>query len=152
MSDNSTGPRRFKFAGFDAAAVGKAEAALKSLSANFDQWMHEELARLEAARDLVRAEGFNAQTAADLYIRAHDIKGLGGTYGYPLVTRIAASLCRILHDPETRLSAPLPLVEAHIAAITLAVRGDLRTDATPAGETLAKDLENQAARVMPAAA
>ena len=143
---------RFKFGGLDAAAIARAEAALKSLSSNFDAWMTDELAKLEAARDRIRAEGFTAETAENLYFRAHDLKGLGTTYEFPLVTRIASSLCRILHDPDRRLNAPLTVVEAHIEAIGKAVRADIRTDADPAGRAMAEDLEGQVTRLVPAAA
>ncbi len=138
---------RFKFGGLDSAAVARAEAALKNLSVNFDQWMVDELAKLEAARDVVRAQGYTVATADALYRRAHDIKGLGTTYGYPLVTRIGTSLCGLLHDPDTRMSAPLALIEAHIEGIVAAVRGDIRTDETAAGRDLAEDLEAKAASV-----
>jgi hypothetical protein len=143
---------RFKFGGLDAGAIARAEAALKSLSSNFGEWINDELAKLEAARDRIRAEGFNAETAENLYFRAHDLKGLGTTYEFPLVTRIAASLCRILHEPTTRLSAPLALVEAHIEAIGKAVRGEIRTDADPAGRAMAENLEAQVARLVAFAA
>ena len=149
MSDNS-GLKAQAFGGrfkLDPSAVARAESALKSLSANFDQWMVEELARLEAARERIRAEGYNAATAENLYMRAHDIKGLGSTYGYPLVTRIGSSLCDLLHDPETRLAAPVALVEAHVDAIAASVRRNIRTDADAAGRALAEELEAQAARV-----
>lgn len=135
---------RLKFGGLDADAVARAEAALKSLSANFDQWMNDELAKLEAAREVVHAQGYTAATADALYRRVHDIKGLGSTYGYPLVTRIGASLCTLMHDPDTRLSAPMTLVEAHLDAIVSAVRGDIRADAEGLGESVAEDLETKA--------
>ena len=143
---------RFKFGGLDTAAVARAEAALKSLSVNFDQWMVDELAKLEAARDAIRAEGYNAATAENLYMRAHDIKGLGSTYGYPLVTRIGSSLCGLLHDAEARQAAPVALVEAHVDAITASVRRDIRTDTDATGRALAEELETQADRVTKRAA
>ena len=158
MSDqtSSQSPRPlgggFKFKALDAGAVARAEAALKSLSGNFDQWMADELVKLEAARGRVRTEGYNATTAEELYFRAHDLKGLGATYGFPLVTRIAGSLCRILHAPEDRLAAPLFLVEAHIDAILAVVRGDIRAEDDPTGRTLAEELETQVARRLSAAA
>ena len=139
---------RFKFGGLDTAAVARAEAALKSRSVNFDQWMVDELAKLEAARDAIRAEGYNAATAEALYRRAHDIKGLGTTYGYPLVTRIGSSLCWLLHEAESRLSAPVALVEAHVDAISASVRRNIRSDADTTGRALAEELEVQTARIM----
>ena len=91
----------------DPAAIAKAEAALKSLSGNFAEWLADEVAKLDAARQRVRAEGLTAEAAENLYLRAHDLKGLGATYEYPLVTRIAGSLCKLIDDPDKRADAPL---------------------------------------------
>src|SRR5580704_4680352 len=55
-----------RFGGIDPAALAKAEAALKGLSSNFDQWMADELTKLDAAREKVRAEGYTAETAETL--------------------------------------------------------------------------------------
>ena len=125
----------------DADAVARAEAALKSLSGQFSQWLNDELDKLDASRAEVRAKGFNAETAEALYMRAHDLKGLGTTYEFPLVTRLAASLCKLIDKPETRLNAPLYLVDAHIDAIKAAVRDDIKTDEHPVGKALANELE-----------
>lgn len=129
-----------RFGGIDPAALAKAEAALKGLSENFDQWMADELAKLDAARARIHAEGYNAETAENLYFRAHDLKGLGATYGYPIVTSIAASLCRLTDDPATRLRAPLFLLDAHIDAIKATVRGQIRDNDHPVAQTLLKEL------------
>lgn len=150
MTGNSS-PRRFKLGAFDAGAVARAEAALKSLSGNFDQWMRDEIVKLEVARERLATEGLNEQTGYNLYLRAHDLKGLGATYGYPLVTRLASSFCRLIHDADARKKAPRALVEAHIEAIITAVRRDIRTDADVAGRTLAEELEAQVSRISQAA-
>jgi len=77
----------------------------------------------------------------NLYLRAHDLKGLGTTYGYQLITRIAASLCRMIDDKEKRGHAPMDLVDAHIDAIKAAVRDDIKTDEHPTGRVLVEELE-----------
>ncbi|MFN3858000.1 MAG: Hpt domain-containing protein [Caulobacter sp.] len=138
-----------KFGGIDAAAIAKAEAALKSLSGNFSEWLQEEVTKLETARQTIRTEGLNVQTAETLYFRAHDLKGLGTTYEFPLVTRIAASLCKLIDDPDTRLDAPMFLVDAHIDAIRAAVRDDIRTDTHPVGKVLIAELEGRVAALTP---
>jgi hypothetical protein len=101
----------------DPAAIAKAEAALKSLASNFSQWLNDEIVKLEAARQQVKSEGVTPESMENLYLRAHDLKGLGTTYGYQLITRIAGSLCRMIDDKEKRASVPLELVDAHIDAI-----------------------------------
>ena len=132
-----------RFGGIDPAALAKAEAALKGLADNFGQWMDDELTKLAAARDRIRAEGYNAETAENLYFRAHDLKGLGATYGFPLVTRIAGSLCRLIDDPATRLRAPPVLLDAHIDAVNASVRGKICDADHPVGKTLVEELERR---------
>jgi hypothetical protein len=132
-----------RFGGIDPAALAKAEAALAGLSNNFGQWMNDELVKLDVARERVRTEGYNAETGESLYFRAHDLKGLGSTYGFPLVTRMAASLCRLIDDPSTRLRAPLVLLDAHIDGIKAAVRGDIRDENHPVGKVLVEELERK---------
>lgn len=132
-----------RFTGFDAAAIAKAEAALKSLSEQFGQWLHDELAKLDSARAAVREQGYTAETAETLYLRTHDLKGLGATYGFPIVTRIAGSLCRMTDDAGIRLKAPLPLIDAHVEAIKAAVRDDVREADDPTANALITELERR---------
>jgi hypothetical protein len=135
-----------RLGGIDPAAIAKAEAALKSLSGNFSEWLNDELVKLEAARQRVRTEGLTKETAEALYLRAHDLKGLGATYEFPIVTRIAGSLCKLIDDPETRLDAPMFLVDAHIDGIKAAVRGNIRTEDHPVGRKLVEELEDSVSK------
>jgi hypothetical protein len=127
----------------DPAAIAKAEAALKSLSSNFTQWLADEIAKLEASRQQVKTAGVTAETMENLYLRAHDLKGLGTTYGYQLITRIAGSLCRLIDDKEKRATAPLDLIDAHIDAIKAAVRDEIKSDEHPVGRVLVEELERR---------
>ena len=134
-----------RFGAIDPSAIAKAEAALKSLSGNFAQWLSEEVIKLDAARQLVRDDGVTAETMETLYLRAHDLKGLGTTYEFPLITRIGASLCRLIDDKDKRLTVSLPLVDAHIDAIKAAVRDSIKTDDHPVGRILIEELERNVA-------
>lgn len=129
------------FGGIDANAIAKAEEALKAMSEQFGQWLQDEIEKLDAAQAAIRAEGYTAQTAEQLYFRAHDLKGLGTTYQFPLVTRLAASLCKMMDDPEKRMRAPAVLLDAHIDAIRAVVRDNIQTDDHPTGRILAETLE-----------
>lgn len=134
-----------RFGAIDPAAIAKAEAALKSLSGNFSQWLRDEVAKLEGARQRVRDEGVSAETMEFLYLRAHDLKGLGTTYEFPIITRIGASLCKLIDDKEKRLSVSIALVDAHIDAIKAAVRDEIKTDDHPVGRVLVEELERRVA-------
>ena len=127
----------------DATAIAKAEEALKALSANFDQWLNDEIDKLEHARGAVHTHGLTVQTAEALFFRAHDLKGLGATYEFPLVTKLAGSLCRLLDSGDKRLNAPLLLVDAHIDAIKAVVRDGIRDPEHPLGRVLTAELAKQ---------
>ena len=129
--------------GLDPDMLARAEAALKSLSGQFSQWLNDEIVKLDAARAEVGAKGLNPETCDGLYMRAHDLKGLGGTYEFPIITRLAGSLCTLLDDEQKRSNAPLYLVDAHINAIKAAVRDNVRDDSNPVGRALAEALEAQ---------
>ena len=132
-----------RFGGIDADAIAKAEAALKSLSGQFAQWLDDEIKKLEAARADIQARGYTPETSENLYLRAHDLKGLGSTYEFPLITRIAASLCRMTDDPARRAKASLFLIDAHIDAIKACVRDNIRDEGHPVGRVLAEELETR---------
>lgn len=134
-----------RFGAIDPSAIAKAEAALKSLSGNFAQWLSDEVVKLDSARQVVRAEGISPETMETLYLRAHDLKGLGTTYEFPLITRIGASLCRLIDDKDKRLTVSMTLVDAHIDAIKAAVRDDIKTDDHPVGKILIEELERRVA-------
>ena len=127
----------------DPAAIARAEAALMSLSSNFTQWLADEITKLEGSRHQVKVDGLTPASMENLYLRAHDLKGLGTTYGYQLITRIAGSLCRMIDDKEKRASTPMDLVDAHIDAIKAAVRDGITSDEHPVGSVLVLELERR---------
>lgn len=129
------------FGGIDANAIAKAEEALKAMSSQFGQWLHDEIVKLEQAQAAIRNNGYTPETAEALYFRAHDLKGLGSTYQYPIVTRLAGSLCKLLDDQNKRMAAPAILLDAHIDAIRAVVRDQIQTDEHPTGRILAETLE-----------
>jgi hypothetical protein len=133
------------FGAIDAKAIAKAEEALAAMSSQFGQWLQDEITKMDQAQADIRAQGYTSATAEALYFRAHDLKGLGTTYQYPLVTRLAASLCRMMDDPEKRMRAPMLLVDAHIDAIRAVVRDGIQTDEHPTGRVLAETLEARVA-------
>lgn len=131
--------------GINADAIARAEEALKAMSAQFGQWLNDEIVKLDKAQADIREQGYTPVTAEALYFRAHDLKGLGTTYEYPLVTRIAGSLCKMLDDADRRMTAPIAILDAHIDAIRAVVRDQIKTEEHPTGRALAETLEARVA-------
>jgi len=137
-----------KLGTLDQAALAKAEEALSSLAGQFDAWLEDELNKLEKAQETIRTEGMTEKNAEALYFRCHDLKGLGTTYGYPLITRIAGSVCKMLDDDDIRMLSPRVLIDAHVSAIRAVVRGKIKDENHPVGLALASELEARVAEHM----
>src|SRR6185295_13019204 len=103
---------------FDAAAVARADDALKAMSGQFQEWLEEETACLQDSRIAAEQAGWTNASLETLMSVAHDLKGLGGTYEFPLVTQIAACLCRLIETDAGKAAARAEpgLVGAHVDA------------------------------------
>jgi len=127
----------------DQKAIARAEAALEKLTDQFVDWIKEELARLLEAWDAFEAAPDSPKTKNELHRRAHDLKGLAPTYGYPLVGRICSTLCKLTGDEHGDISAPVSLLKAHVDGVKAAVNGKIMGANHPIGLALAAELEQQ---------
>ena len=129
-------------AGFDMSAIERAEQALDKLSIRFEGWIIEEVDRLHCARDDVDAHGYSGDYASELFRAAHDLKGQGMTFGYPLVTYVAGSLCKLLEtlDAAETTTAPIDLIDHHVDAIRAIVRDQIKDNTHNTASELASSL------------
>lgn len=83
------------------ALIAKADHAVTALSANFEEWMSNAVDSLvESRQKLLNDPTLTAETSG-FSKAALEVKSLGETYGYPLITRISHSLFRLLvRTPE----------------------------------------------------
>ncbi len=136
---------------FDASAIARAEAAMAAMSDQFGDWLIEELAKLEAAHKLISAPAAGEAELEDFYRRAHDLKGLGTTYGYPIISQFAGSLCKLLDNPEARRLAPRQILDGHVAAIAASVKQKITNSDHPMGRALLIELQGQVTKFAQAA-
>lgn len=125
--------------------IAKAEAALAALSDQFGAWLNAELYRLDKARAQLGSDFGNTQALEALHNCAHDLKGLGTTFAFPTVSRLAASLCRLLASQPQDHQASMALIDAHIAAIRALVASDARDDQIEPATGTILDLEQRVA-------
>lgn len=132
-----------KLGAIDASVLAKAEAALEGLSDQFANWLDEEIEKVQAAYEAYKINPTDRKALEDLYFCIHDLKGLGTTYGYPLVTRVGASFCKMADEPEKRMRAPQVLIAAHVDTINVIIRQKLTSESHPVASTLCKTLEDR---------
>ena len=128
--------------GIDPRRLAEAETAVQELGANYLDWANEDLATLHGKLGaLMSGETPQAEALEAVFSVAHDMRAQGGTFGYPLVTRIGRSLCRFIEALESAGKADLELVAAHVDAITAVLRNQIAGDSDPVSQKLAEGLE-----------
>jgi chemotaxis protein histidine kinase CheA len=132
---------------FSDDAVERADNALKEMADSFVEWLDADIARLQDARMRAEQCGWADAALTGVMAVAHDLKGMGGTYGYPLVTDLAASLCRLIETDAGKAAAraQASLVIAHIDALRAVVRDRIQTRGHPVGGAIVKALDAQVA-------
>ena len=122
----------------DAQRLEKARAAVTALAEDYRMRLAED------ARILTeewRGGGAGRAKLDRLYRLAHDIKGQGTTFGYPLATAVAAALCEILVSEAMAHPKAGAVVKAHIAALLAIATGPIEGDGGDAGATLLDGLK-----------
>ena len=128
--------------GLDASVIKRAEEAVDELKDEFASWMTEDVQRLADARNTYEANRSQASLGT-LYRAAHDLKGQAATFDFPLVARVASSLCKLTDESEQSLEMPLTLIDAHVDAIKVIVRDGIRDAGNSVANVLAEELERQ---------
>lgn len=129
-----------------AAVLARAQAAVDDLAKGYTTWARADVDRARKALDAALAEpAQRAKQVEELFRVAHDLKGQGTSFGYPLVTRIADSLCRLTRDRKLAYEdRHLDLARAHLDAAQLVLTKEIKGDGGQVGADLAAKL---AARV-----
>jgi chemotaxis protein histidine kinase CheA len=133
----------------DSDMIKRAEKAVEELASQYSGW---------AADDIVKLRGFLAEAEGDattldarlhdIHRIAHDMRGQGSTFGFPLVTRIAGLLCTYLKMPDEGDIA-VNMTRAHIDALAKVIErkvtDDVSADAVEILNTLKSETDKLSA-------
>lgn len=98
--------------------LARAEAAVDALSAEYPAHAMRDILRLIQLTERFDADGRIAAPDYDEILRiAHDMRGQGAIFGFPMMTRCAGSLCRATRTFEPDHRAMPGIVRTHVAAL-----------------------------------
>ncbi len=135
--------------GLDEDALERAAQALSSLEGEFTTWMQSEADCLVASRKQIEDGGLTVEKLERLYRAAHDIRGQGATFGFPLAGDIADNLCNYVDAVAAPLDVSLEFIDAHIDAISAVLREDVRDRADPTARAVLWGLNEARKRFTP---
>lgn len=136
----------------DQKAIARAEAELEKMASQFDDWITDELENLVNAWAQYESANGDEAAVAELHRRAHDLKGLAPTYGYPLIGRVCNTLCKLTSDETPDLNPPEALLRAHVDAVRAMVSGQIKGGDHPVGNLLVSELEEKSFELLDEAA
>lgn len=126
-----------------AAAMRQAELVVERLTGDYLVRAAADLDRLEIAlRDVARCQPGAVAVALSI---AHDIKGQGGTFGFPLVTAIAELLFSYLKSRAGAEACDAAVAAAHLKALRTIVQNRIPGDGGPLGAAVLAELAARAA-------
>lgn len=111
--------------------------ALQELAEDMGDWIKTDVKRLSAARIAFLDNSRSSEYTETLHRAAHDLKGLGQTYGFTVVSLIADTLCKAILRAAESGTIPEDIVNAHVDALRAVVNLNLReADSGPVTELL----------------
>ena len=122
----------------DPSLVGASEAKIVSMKEEYLRWVGGDLNRLSEAFDLALKDTANrAKHVEDLYTATVEIKGQGGSFGYPLMTTVGSQLCRFIETQGNDLDDPrMDIVKLHVETLKLVILQKMEGDGGPMGQKL----------------
>jgi hypothetical protein len=133
--------------GIDPAILERAEQAVAALADSYIEWASKDVGRLQVAVNAARARGEDAPLD-ELRSIAHEVRGQGGSFGYPLISRVATSLYRLLREHPTLPAGGFGVVDKHIDALRAVVAQRVKGDGGALGQQLAGELEAMVDRLL----
>ncbi len=128
--------------GPSSAMLERAEEAINRLSDDYPKWAMKDIETLcTLMEEAEKSDDARIENLRQIFKLAHDMRGQGGSFGYPLMTRVGSSLCRfteVLNNPDERA---MKVVRAHVEAMRAVIVNRVRGDGDAIGREIAQGLE-----------
>lgn len=127
---------------FDPLIIYAAEEKIKKLVGDYAEWVNKYLKSISASQQAL-LEGAKESGKHILNINniAHELRGQGGTFDYPLITAFSKSLYEATKDSNAMVTEnKLKLIEAHVDAIRAVFKGKIKGDGGEVGLTLVREI------------
>lgn len=127
---------------FDPLVIQAAENRIKELVGDYAEWVMKYLDSIsESQAALEQNLKDYGKHIANINDIAHELRGQGGTFDYPLITAFAKSLYDATRDSSAKVTPnKIKLIEAHVNAIRVVFKDKVKGDGGKVGATLLKEI------------
>ncbi len=128
---------------FDPEIIEAAEARIQALVGDYTTWVNKYIAQMTDAHAALsdNASG-SGRYIAEINQIAHELRGQGGIFDYPLITELGKSLYRATEDPGPFVTRnKISLIGAHIDAIRTVFKEKIKGDGGEIGVALLQEID-----------
>lgn len=127
---------------FDEAAIAEAQRELEEWSEDFVDWTKTHIEKLDQAIAKCSNAGMRERRDVlnDINQHAHELRGLGGTFGFPLVTEVSMTLFELTLGKVKPTDECIAFVKTHIDTLRAIIRENVRGEGGPVGQELVREL------------
>lgn len=127
--------------GFDTDLLDKALADVQGATEDFATIAGETIATLRADLAAAGKADDRRTPLKRIQAQAHELRNQGGTFGYPLVSRVATSLYRYTESKGNASDEHLTVIKAHIDTLATLLHHKVAGDGGEVGKALLKALK-----------
>lgn len=121
----------------------KAQDALNKMAEDYPDWVSNLIVKLQEQHGRCVDTPESRRDSLDvIQTISHDMKGQGGTFGYPLITEFADSLYAISAPRDDISDNRIELIKSHIDAMRAVIKGRVSGDGGDIGRQLTKSLND----------
>jgi len=122
--------------------LANAEKAINQMSEDYPNWAIKDVDKLEGLIGEAKpGVGNGKEILSEAFKLAHDMRGQGGSFGYPLMTRIANSFCRFVEGLDEVDAGSLQICNAHVQSMRAVLQNKVKGTGGPIGAQIADGLE-----------
>ena len=128
---------------FDPLIIQAAEERIQELVGDYSTWVRNYLESVtESYTALCKSTKDSKQHVLNINQIAHELRGQGGIFDYPLITAFGKTLYEATIDTNAKITENrLKLIEAHIDAIRLVFSEKIKGRGGEVGKNLLKDID-----------
>lgn len=122
----------------------QAAAVISELSVKYPAWAMGDVLKLKRFFNDAHSVSGPARAQVikeELYRVSHDIKGQGGTFGYPLMTEMATSLCDFIKCHEVFGHEDMVIIKDHIDDLEMILNEKLAGNESEKGHLLREKIK-----------
>ena len=125
----------------DAEAIKRAEVAIKKIGEDFASWARSDLDEMDQALAAARNDPEQQEEyIMQIFRRAMELKGQGGSFGYDLISQVGDSLKKFTESRREASPRDVEIIAAHVQAMRVVMVEDIRGDGGDVGRAIVDGL------------